>query len=53
MTVYILAAIGIFIAMGLMRMTYRMSRRTRGDGIRWRGIDWDRTDRPEDEDEDA
>lgn len=41
MTLYILAALGIFVAMGLMRMTYRMSRRQHDDGIRWRGIDWD------------
>lgn len=42
MTLYILAALGIFVAMGLMRMTYRMSRRDRDEGIRWRGIDWNR-----------
>lgn len=53
MTIYILAAVGIFVAMGLMRMTYRMSRRDRDEGIRWRGIDWNRgkeEDRDRDED---
>jgi hypothetical protein len=50
-TMYIMAAVGIFIAMGLMRMTYRMSRRQRPDGVRWRGIDWDRAKRQEDADE--
>ena len=38
----LIGAIAIFIAMGLMRMTWRNARRERSDGIRWRGIDWSR-----------
>ncbi len=51
MTLYIIAAIGIFVAMGLMRMTYRLSRRDRPEGVRWRGIDWDRAKRRDEEDD--
>lgn len=49
---YIVAAVGIFVAMGLMRMTYRLSRRDRPEGVRWRGIDWDRAKRTDDSEED-
>ncbi len=52
MTLYILAALGIFVAMGLMRMTYRMSRRDRHEGIRWRGIDWNRNEEERDDSDD-
>ncbi len=31
---------GFFMAMFLMRRTAAGARRDRGDGIRWRGIDW-------------
>ena len=46
----LIGALGIFIAMVLMRMTYRTARRERPDGIRWRGIQWNR-DEPAESDE--
>jgi len=45
----LIGAIAIFIAMGLMRMTWRNARRERPDGIRWRGIDWSRAHPKDDE----
>ncbi|HEX7601810.1 MAG TPA: hypothetical protein VF316_09400 [Polyangiaceae bacterium] len=45
----LIGAIAIFIAMGLMRMTWRNARRERPDGIRWRGIDWSRAEPKNDE----
>jgi hypothetical protein len=45
----LIGAIGIFLAMVLMRMTYRTARRERPDGIRWRGIQWNKDDKSDDE----
>ena len=45
----LIGAVSIFVAMGLMRMTYRNANRGRPDGIRWRGINWSR-DEAKDED---
>ena len=36
----IIVALGFFAAMFLMRLTLRMSKRERFEGLRWRGIDW-------------
>ncbi len=36
----LIAAVGFFVAMFLMRMTWRTARRPRSENIRWRGIDW-------------
>lgn len=47
MTPTLIGAISIFVAMVLMRMTYRTASRQRPDGIRWRGIDWSRAEPPE------
>ena len=44
----ILMALSLFIAMGLMRYTLRLGKRERPNGIRWRGIQWEK---PEDDDE--
>lgn len=46
----LIGAISIFVAMFLMRMTYRTARRERPDGIRWRGIDWSRAEEAKSED---
>ncbi len=46
----ILMGLSIFIAMGLMRRTYRQARRREYDGIRWRGIQWQRSEDPAAED---
>lgn len=40
MITLVIFAVAFFVTMTLMRMTMRTARRTRGDGIRWRGIDW-------------
>ena len=45
----LIGAIGIFLAMVLMRMTYRTARRERPDGIRWRGIQWGKDEKSDDE----
>jgi hypothetical protein len=39
--IMVIAALGFFLAMGLMRWTLRQSRRDY-QGIQWRGIDWSR-----------
>lgn len=43
----LIAAAGFFVAMVLMRMTWRSARRPRDESIRWRGIDWSGVQRPE------
>jgi hypothetical protein len=35
-------ALSVFIAMGLMRYTLRIGRRSRTEGIRWKGIQWEK-----------
>lgn len=40
MVMYVVMAIAVFVAMGLMRATLRQARRREYDGIRWRGIQW-------------
>ena len=46
----ILGACALFVAMRLMRRTYRQASRPQYDGIRWRGIQWQKPeDSPADE----
>jgi|GEM_PF-4921241 len=42
----ILGGCALFVAMRLMRRTYRQANRRQYDGIRWRGIQWNK---PEDD----
>ena len=48
----VIMALSIFLAMGLMRRTYRHARRREYDGIRWRGIQWQKPDEPAPSEED-
>jgi len=48
----LIGAIGIFLAMVLMRMTYRTARRERPDGIRWRGIQWSKDEESDEKSDD-
>jgi hypothetical protein len=43
----LLGACALFVAMRLMRRTYRQANRREYDGIRWRGIQWQK---PEEDD---
>ena len=45
----LIASAGLMLTMYLMRTSASRARRDRGDGIRWRGIDWSKSEKADED----